>query len=348
MSRESVKPDVRALPDAERSLVLAEYGEPKFRAQQLHDWLWKKGASSFDEMLNLPKELRDKLSRVFTFESAQVDLLQESKDGTVKFRLKLHDGERIEGVLIPTSERLTACVSSQVGCALGCTFCATGFMGPRRNLSLGEIFDQVVIINREAIKRHGRQLTNIVFMGMGEPLLNYRNVLGAINRITSPEGLGFSARRVTVSTVGLAKMIRKLGDDEVRFNLALSLHSAIDEKRSAFMPINDKHPIDDLVEALNYFYAKTRNKITFEYVLLSGVNDTEEDAVALAKLYRRVPVKVVNLIEYNPVEGSEFKKTPEHRAETFMRLLTARGVDVTLRRSRGRDIDAACGQLANK
>jgi 23S rRNA (adenine2503-C2)-methyltransferase len=348
MTTRSTRTDVRALSDNDLSAWMTSQGEPKFRSQQLHDWLWKKGVSSFNDMLNLPQALRDKLAESFTFDAARVDLLQESKDGTVKLRFVLGDGEHIEGVLIPTRERLTACVSSQVGCALGCTFCATGFMGPRRNLSLGEIFDQVVIINNEALKRHDRKLTNIVFMGMGEPLLNYRNVLGAIDRITSPQGLGFSPRRVTVSTVGLAKMIRKLGDDQVRFNLALSLHSAIDAKRSTFMPINEKHPIDDLVEALNYFYAKTKNKITFEYVLLSGTNDTEEDALALAQLWKRVPVKVVNLIEYNPVEGSVFSKSPEKTAEKFMRLLTARGVDVTLRRSRGRDIDAACGQLANK
>jgi 23S rRNA (adenine2503-C2)-methyltransferase len=348
MSKVVVRQDVRAVTDEDLAAVLADWNEPRFRTQQLHDWLWKKGAATFDEMLNLPKSLRDRLTETFAFDSARVDLVQESKDGTVKYRFRLHDGERIEGVLIPTSERFTACVSSQVGCALGCTFCATGFMGPRRNLSLGEIFDQVVVINRDTEKRYGRQLTNIVFMGMGEPLLNYRNVLAAINRITSPAGLGFSARRVTVSTVGLARMIKKLGDDAVRFNLALSLHSAIDSKRSLIMPINNKNPIEELVEALNYFYAKTKGKITFEYVLLSGTNDGEEDAIALARLYRRVPVKVVNLIEYNPVEGSQFRKSTEPTAERFMRLLTDRGVDVTLRRSRGRDIDAACGQLANK
>jgi len=344
----SIKQDLRALQDDQLAEWVSRSGEPKYRAQQLHEWLWKKGISSLDEMLNLPKGFREKLADEFTMTRSEVDLIQESKDGTIKFRFGLHNGERIEGVLIPTSERRTACISSQVGCALGCRFCATGLMGARRNLTVGEVFDQVVIINQESIKRHGKPLTNIVLMGMGEPLLNYRNVLAAISRITSPNGLGFSPRRVTLSTVGIAKMIRKLGDDRVRFNLALSLHAPTEEKRSALMPINEHHSIEELVDALNHFYSKTRNKITFEYVMLSGMNDSEEDAKALAKLYKRVPVKVINLIEYNPVDGTGFRKSSEATVSKFMKILVERGADVTLRRSRGRDIDAACGQLANK
>lgn len=348
MKKVALTQDVRSLSDAELDAWVEEWGEPRYRAKQLKDWLWKQGVSSFDEMLNLSKDLRAKLADNFLFEGAKTDLLQESKDGTIKFRFKLADDERIEGVLIPTSERLTACISSQVGCALGCKFCATGFMGPKRNLTLGEVFDQVVIINNESRRRHGKKLTNIVLMGMGEPLLNYRNVLAAIGRITAPDGLAFSPRRVTLSTVGLSKMIRRLGDDAVRFNLALSLHSAIDEKRSSFMPINERSPIADLAEALNYFYSKTKGKITFEYVMLAGVNDSEEDALALAELYKRVPAKVVNLIEYNPIEEARFEKSSKRVTDAFMQVLISRRVDVTLRRSRGRDIDAACGQLANK
>ena len=259
----------------------------------------------------------------------------------------MHDGHFVEGVLIPTKHRMTACVSSQVGCNLGCTFCATGFIKTKRNLQPHEIYDQVVLLNKIAIKEHEQPLSNIVFMGMGEPLLNYKNVLEAIDKITSEEGLNISAKRITVSTAGLAKMIKKLGDDDVKFNLALSLHAADDIKRSKLMPINDANNLNDLVEALNYFYEKTGNSITFEYILFDGINESMEDAKNLVSLCARVPAKV-NIIEYNAIREADFHKSKEEQRERFISYLEQHKVVAVVRRSRGKDIDAACGQLANK
>lgn len=326
---------------------LADWGEPRFRAKQIYDWLWKKFVGDIQEMTNLPKGLRDKLAERYFIPKVKIHHSQYSADGTIKNRLVLHDSYFTESVLIPTEKRMTACVSSQVGCSLSCKFCATGYLPRKRNLDYDEIVDEVVSVNEQALKHYGKGLTNIVFMGMGEPLLNYKNVLQAIEKITSPEGLGMSPRRITVSTAGVAKMIRKLGDDQVRFKLALSLHAANDLKRNEIMPINETNSLKELVDALNYFYLMTKNEITFEYILFKDFNDSLKDAEDLVKLYRRVPADLVNIIEYNPISAADFQKPDEAVTEKFMRYLESKKVNARLRRSRGKDIDAACGQLAN-
>lgn len=336
-----------SLQDLETLLV--EWGEPKFRAKQVYEWIWQKHAGSIDDMTNLPKSLREKLNVVFHIPKVKVHHSQFSSDGTIKNRLQLHDGHYVESVLIPTDKRLTVCVSSQVGCSLACKFCATGFLPRKRNMDFDEIVDEVTLANQQALEHYGKGITNIVFMGMGEPLLNYSNVLKAINKITAPapDGLGMSPRRITVSTAGISKMIRKLGDDEVRFKLALSLHAANDRKRDEIMPINETSNLDELVDSLNYFYQKTKNEITFEYILFNNFNDSQTDADELVKLYRRVPVDLVNIIEYNPIEKADFSKPDEDTTDKFMAYLESKRVNARLRRSRGKDIDAACGQLAN-
>jgi 23S rRNA (adenine2503-C2)-methyltransferase len=335
-----------SLPDLEEYFIAM--GEKKFRAHQVWEWLWQKHAHSFADMTNLSKELRQKLGENFSLPALMVDASQYSSDGTVKSRFKTHEGHLCEGVLIPTDNRYTACVSSQIGCSLSCKFCATGYIERKRNLDFDEIYDEVVLINQQCEKVYDKKLSNIVFMGMGEPLLNYKNVLKAIERITSPDGLGMSPKRITVSTAGVAKQIRQLGDDKVKFKLALSLHAANDKKRHDIMPINDSNNIQSLVEALNHFYAQTKNEITFEYILFKDFNDSLKDADELIKLYRRVPADLINLIEYNPIDAAKFEKPEETKVEAFMEYLGKHKVNARLRRSRGKDIDAACGQLANK
>jgi len=340
--------NIRQLNLTELESFFESMGEKKFRAKQVWEWLWQKHAHSFADMTNLSKELRQKLGENFSLPVLTVDATQYSADGTVKSRFKTHEGHLCEGVLIPTESRYTACVSSQIGCSLSCRFCATGYIERKRNIDFDEIYDEVVLINEQSEKVYGKKLSNIVFMGMGEPLLNYRNVLKAIDRITSPDGLGMSPRRITVSTAGVAKMIKQLGDDKVKFKLALSLHAANDNKRHEIMPINDSNNIESLVEALNYFYKQTKNEITFEYILFKDFNDSLKDADELIKLYRQVPVDLINLIEYNPIDAAKFEKPEEDKVESFMHYLQKHKVNVRLRRSRGKDIDAACGQLANK
>lgn len=342
------KQNIRHLSLPQIQEVFANMGEKPFRAKQVYEWLWLKQAQDFESMSNLSKPLRASLEENFTFPAIKVDAVQHSADGTIKSRFKLHDGHFVEGVLIPTSKRQTACVSSQVGCSLSCKFCATGFMDRKRNLDFDEIFDQVAHINKQAIEASGKKLSNIVFMGMGEPLLNYKNVLHAIERITSPDGLAMSPKRITVSTAGVAKMIHQLGDDQVRFNLALSLHAANDQKRTQIMPINETNNLKVLVEELNYFYKATGNEISFEYILFKDFNDSVKDAEELIKIYRQVPVDLINIIEYNPIDGAQFQKPSEEATEAFMEFLGKHRVNARLRRSRGKDIDAACGQLANK
>ena len=340
--------NIRTLGLEELQEYFAALGEKKFRAKQVWEWLWQRQAQNFDEMSNLSKELRDKLKYDFTLPALRVDATQYSFDGTIKTRFKTWDGHLIEGVLIPTESRYTACVSSQVGCSLSCKFCATGYMERKRNLDFDEIYDEVLLINKQCQEKYGKKLSNIVFMGMGEPLLNYKNVLKAIDKITSPDGFAMGARRVTVSTAGVAKMIKQLGDDSVKFNLALSLHAANDKKRNEIMPINESNNIAALVEALNYFYQKTHNDITFEYILFAGLNDSMKDADELIKIYKKVPVHLVNIIEYNPIDAANFAKPDRDTTQKFMDYLAHHRVNVRLRISRGKDIDAACGQLANK
>ncbi|SJZ76277.1 23S rRNA (adenine(2503)-C(2))-methyltransferase RlmN [Sediminibacterium ginsengisoli] len=341
-------PNIRHLSAEELGAWFEKAGEKKFRLKQVEEWLWQKHAHSFEAMTNLSKELRNRLSSSFSLPALRVDATQYSADGTVKSRFKTYDDHLVEGVLIPTEDRKTACVSSQIGCSLSCKFCATGYMDRKRNLGFDEIYDQVVLINQQSEKVYEQKLTNIVFMGMGEPLLNYSNVMKAIEKISSEDGLFMSPKRITVSTAGVAKQIKKLGDDKVRFKLALSLHAANDEKRNQIMPINESNNIKVLIEALNYFYKQTGNEITLEYILFKDLNDGEKDAEELVKIYRQVPADLVNIIEYNPIDAFKFTKPDEDSIQHFMQVLESNRVNARLRRSRGKDIDAACGQLANK
>ena len=327
--------------------LMNEWGEPKFRAKQVHEWIWKKFANNIEEMTNLSKSLRERLSKEYFIPKVKTHHSQFSSDGTIKNRLQLHDGYFVESVLIPTEKRMTVCVSSQVGCSLSCKFCATGYLPRKRNMDFDEIVDEVVLVNEQAQQQYGKSLTNIVFMGMGEPLLNYKNVLAAIEKISSPDSLGMSPKRITVSTAGVAKMIRQLGDDKVRFKLALSLHAATDEKRNEIMPINETNNLKELIDALNYFYKQTGNEITFEYILFKDFNDSVKDADDLVKIYRQVPADLVNIIEYNPIDAAKFEKPEDDKVQAFMKYLESKRVNARLRRSRGKDIDAACGQLAN-
>jgi 23S rRNA (adenine2503-C2)-methyltransferase len=345
----AVKKDIRLMSLSDIQEYFAAQGEPRFRAKQVYEWLWQKGAHSFDAMTNLSKGLREKLNESFVINAIEEDKVQYSNDGTIKTRFRLHDGHLIESVLIPVPDdkRYTVCVSCQVGCSLTCKFCATGQMKRVRNLDAGEIYDQVVMVNKQAEENFGHPLTNIVYMGMGEPLLAYKNVMESIARITAPDGLNMSPRRITVSTAGIAKMIKRLADEEVKFNLALSLHAADDEKRNEIMPINEQNNLAVLMESLHYFYQKTRNRISYEYITFQNYNDSIDDARKLVKLCKLFPV-MVNIIEYNPIDGAPFLKSAEHRIDDFAAYLRQQGVMVTVRRSRGKDIDAACGQLANK
>lgn len=344
--------DIRTISLSNLEVLFASWDEPRFRAKQVYEWLWVKGASDWEAMTNVPKALRAKLADQFTFHSLLEDKTQHSADGTIKSRWLTHDGHRIESVLIPVpdDDRFTVCVSTQVGCSLTCAFCATGRMGRKRNLSAAEIFDQVMGVNRQSLESFGKPLTNVVYMGMGEPLLTYANTMESINRLTAPapEGFGMGARRITVSTAGIAKMIRKMADDGYRCNLAVSLHAADDTKRNQIMPINESNNLAALIESLEYFYWKTKGRISYEYIAFDGFNDSLEDAAKLVQLCRKkFPVRV-NIIEYNPIEGLSFEKTDENRLNEFGAYLAREGVTVTIRRSRGKDIDAACGQLANK
>lgn len=349
METKQLAPDIRQMSQQDLETTLTAMGQPRFRAKQVYDWLWKRGAHSFEEMSNLPKDLRQRLQEQFAIRPIVEDKVQRSADGTIKSRFRLHDGHLIESVLIPVPDenRFTVCVSSQVGCSLTCSFCATGRMRRVRNLDAPEIYDQVLLVNRQCLETFGHPLTNIVYMGMGEPLLAYRPVMESIERITAEAGLNMSPKRITLSTAGIAKMIRKLADDNAKVNLALSLHAADDAKRNEIMPINEQNDLATLMDALAYYYRVTRNRISYEYIAFQQFNDSLEDARRLAALCKRFPVRV-NIIEYNPIGGIDFVKADEDRIDAFARLLRAEGVMVTVRRSRGKDIDAACGQLANK
>lgn len=341
------KRDIRTLTKDQLRDFFTANGDKAFRGNQVYEWLWAKNAHSFDDMTSLGKDTRKMLEQNFVINHIKVDEMQQSSDGTIKNAVRLHDGLVVESVLIPTETRTTACVSSQVGCSLDCNFCATARLKRMRNLNPDEIYDQVAAIDSESRQFHNRPLSNIVFMGMGEPLMNYNNVLKAIEKITSPEGLGMSPKRITVSTSGIPKMIKKLADDEVKFKLAVSLHSAIDEVRSRIMPFSENFPLKDLKEALEYWYKKTKSRITYEYVVWKGINDRRVDIEALVKFCKYVPCKV-NLIEYNPIDDGEFQQADPVVIEAYIKALENSGIVVKVRRSRGKDIDAACGQLANK
>jgi len=341
------KIDIRSLDLGQLQQHLVAMQQPAFRAKQIYQWLWEKSATNFDEMSNLSKDLRKTLDEGFTINAVQVNNSQFSSDHTIKNTFRLADGNIVEGVLIPLEDRMTACVSSQVGCSLTCKFCATGYMDRKRNLNADEIYDQVVLIDKQAKQNYNNPLTNIVYMGMGEPLLNYANVLKSIERITAPDGLNMSYKRITVSTAGIAKMIKKLGDDGAKFNLALSLHAADDKKRNEIMPINEANSLKALAEALKYYFAKTKNPVTYEYIVFNHFNDEISDAMDLAKFCKHIPCKV-NLIEYNPISFADFTNAEGDKIDAFANYLKSQGITTNIRRSRGKDIDAACGQLAVK
>ncbi|MBA5246047.1 23S rRNA (adenine(2503)-C(2))-methyltransferase RlmN [Marnyiella aurantia] len=339
--------DIRTLSLEELQNYFVTLGEKPFRAKQVYDWLWSKNLHSIDEMTNLSRELRERIAQEYTINPISVDLLQKSKDGTIKNGVKLHDGLLVESVLIPTESRTTACVSSQVGCSLNCEFCATARLKRMRNLEVAEIVDQVALIDQQSKTYFDRPLSNIVFMGMGEPMMNYKNVVEAIKKITEPEGMGMSPRRITVSTSGIPKMIRMLADEDLRVKLALSLHSAIEEKRNEIMPFSDKFPLTDIMDALQYWYQKTGNTVTYEYCVWKGINDKDEDIKALIRYCKQVSSKV-NLIQYNPIGDGKYDQCNKEAEDNYVRQLEKAGITVLIRRSRGGDIDAACGQLANK
>ncbi len=341
------KKDIRALTKEQLREFFVANGEKPFRGNQVYEWLWQKSAHSFEVMTNLSMKTREMLETNFVINHIKVDVMQKSSDGTIKNAVRLHDDLVVESVLIPTKTRTTACVSSQVGCSLDCRFCATSRLKRMRNLNPDEIYDQVVAIDNESRLYFGRPLSNIVFMGMGEPLMNYKNVLKAIDKITAPEGLGMSPKRVIVSTSGVPKIIKKMADEEVKFKLAVSLHSAIDEIRTSIMPFNASFTLADLRASLQYWYAKTKSRITYEYVVWKGINDSPKDAAALVEFCGFAPSKV-NLIEYNPIDEGEFQQASDKAIDMYVRMLEKNGIVVTVRRSRGKDIDAACGQLANK
>ena len=341
------KRDIRALTKEQLRDFFVENGDKAFRGNQVYEWLWSKSAHTFEDMTNLSKETRAMLEANFVINHIKVDTMQRSSDGTVKNAVRLHDDLIVDSVLIPTNTRTTACVSSQVGCSLDCNFCATARLKRMRNLQPDEIYDQVVAIDKESRLYYNRPLSNIVFMGMGEPLMNYPNVFKAIDMITSNEGLGMSPKRITVSTSGVSKMIKKMADDEVKVKLAVSLHSAIEEIRNEIMPFTKSFPLTDLREALEYWYQKTKSKITYEYVVWKGINDNKESIDALVKFCKYVPCKV-NLIEYNAIDDGDFQQASEQATNDYINALERNGIVVKVRRSRGKDIDAACGQLANK
>ncbi|MDA8595903.1 23S rRNA (adenine(2503)-C(2))-methyltransferase RlmN [Flavobacteriaceae bacterium] len=344
---ETKKKDIRSLTKEELRAFFQKQGSPAFRGNQVYEWLWKKSAHNFEDMTNISKKDRAFLSENFNINHIKVDDMQRSSDGTIKNAVRLHDGLLVESVLIPTDTRTTACVSSQVGCSLNCKFCATARLKRMRNLNPDEIFDQVSAINQQSLLYHNHKLSNIVFMGMGEPLMNYNNVMKSIEMITSEEGLGMSPKRITVSTSGIPKMIKKMADDGVKFGLAVSLHSAIDEVRTKIMPFNETFPLEDLRESLEYWYEKTNSRITYEYVVWKGINDSDEAIKALVRFCKYVPCKV-NLIEYNPIGDDDFKQADSYVIDRYINALESHGIVVNVRRSRGKDIDAACGQLANK
>ena len=341
------KKNIRELKLEELIDFLKNQNIPSYRAKQIHEWLWKKRAINFNEMTSLSLPLRELLEQNFSLNAVKIHKAERSNDGTIKYSLKLYDNKLVEGVLIPSKKRLTACISSQVGCSLSCTFCATGTLKLERNLNYAEIYDQIFILNEEALLNFGKPLSNIVYMGMGEPLLNYENLLKSIDLVSSKTGLSMSPKRITVSTAGIAKMIKKLADDDVRFNLAISLHTSDDKKREEIMPINKSINLEELKESIKYFFEKTGTRITYEYILFKDINDSLDDAHELVKFCKSTPCKV-NLIEYNSVDNIPFQKASNNKTEKFINFLNEKNVIVNLRRSKGKDINAACGQLVNK
>ena len=342
------KIDIKSLEFRELEDAARKFDEPRYRARQIADWLYQKRVRSFDEMTDLPREFRNRLAERFDFSTIDIVRVLGSRDTTRKFLLRLSDGNLIESVLIPASpalygsrsDRRTICISTQVGCAYGCKFCASGLEGFTRNLQPNEIVDQIIAVEREA----GEKIDNIVFMGMGEPLANFENLLRAIRIINAPWGLGIGARHITVSTSGLAPQIRKLADESLQIRLAISMHGATDEVRGQIMPINRRYNIETLLSACDYYVSRKKQRLTFEYILIDNVNDSDEQARLLARHAKRLSAKV-NLIPYNTVHGLRWSRPTQDRQERFLSILRERGIAATLRREKGHDIDAACGQL---
>ena len=342
-----MKIDIRSLTENQIIEFFLDKGFDSYRGKQVYEWIWKKSVYSFDDMTNLSKDLRVMLDTHFVINHIEVDKIQKSSDGTIKNAVKLFDDYTVESVLIPTDDRTTACVSSQVGCSLDCKFCATSKLKRMRNLNPDEIYDQVVTINNQSLKYFKRPLSNIVFMGMGEPLMNYNNLIESIEKISSDKGLNMSQKRIVVSTSGIPKMIKKLADENLKVNLALSLHSAVEEIRNQIMPFSTKFSLEDIKESLLYWYSKTKRRITFEYIVWKGINDSIDDINALVSYCKSIPSKV-NLIEYNTIGDKNFTSATDNIINLYKDLLEKNKITVTVRRSRGKDIDAACGQLANK
>ena len=342
-----MKIDIRSLSEDDLCEFFVKKGFDSYRGKQVYEWIWKKSSHTFDNMTNISKDLRIMLDENFVINHIEVDKIQKSSDGTIKNAVKLFDDYTVESVLIPTDDRTTACVSSQVGCSLDCKFCATSKLKRMRNLNPDEIYDQVVTINNQSLQYFNRPLSNIVFMGMGEPLMNYNNLIKSIEKISSDKGLNISQKRIVVSTSGIPKIIKKLADENLKVNLALSLHSAIEETRNNIMPFSSKFSLNDIKESLNYWYSKTKRKITFEYIVWKGINDTKKDIDSLVSYCKSIPSKV-NIIEYNSIGDEDFKSANDNIIEEYKRALEKNKITVTIRRSRGKDIDAACGQLANK
>ena len=341
------KIDIRQLSLEQLTDEIVKLGEKPYRAKQVHQWLWKKRAIDFDQMTNLSKSFRKLIENNFIINALVLSEAQISSDKTIKNAFLLADNSVIEGVLIPTKKRMTACVSVQVGCSLDCAFCATGKLKRIRNLNADEIYDQVVMINDQSQKEYSIPISNIVYMGMGEPLLNYKNVLLSVDRITSEDGLGMSAKRITISTAGIYKKIIRLADDKVKFNLALSLHAANDEKRNKIMPINESNSLNSLKEAMIYFSEMTGTRPTLEYIIFKDFNDEISDAEELVQFAKSFSSKI-NIIEYNSIDEGKYQQATVKKVDAFASYLESKNLIVNIRRSRGKDIDAACGQLANK
>jgi len=339
--------DIRLIKPENLEQLLKKNKFPKYRSKQIQNWARKINVQSFDQMSNLPNDLIHFLIENFKLNKSKVNTIKKSSDGTIKFAIQLYDNLIVEAVLIPSNKRITACVSSQVGCSLDCNFCATSKIKKMRNLESYEIFDQIMLLNKESINHFSSPITNIVFMGMGEPLLNYKNVIESIDQITSDFGIGISYKKITLSTSGISKMIRKMADDNVKFNLAISLHTALEKTRNKVMPFSKSFPIKELVDSLEYWYKKIKRKITFEYLIWKEINDDFEHINALVSICKRIPSKV-NIIEYNDTDNSMFRNADDKWINNYVTTLKENRIPVSVRRSRGKDIDAACGQLANK
>ena len=339
--------DIRLIKPENLEQLLKKNKFLTYRSKQIQNWARKIDIQSFNQMSNLPNDLIQFLTENFKLNKSKVKTSKKSFDGTIKFAIQLYDNLIVEAVLIPSNKRVTACVSSQVGCSLDCNFCATSKIKKMRNLESYEIFDQIMLLNKESINHFSSPITNIVFMGMGEPLLNYKNVIESIDQITSDFGIGISYKKITLSTSGISKMIKKMADDDVKFNLAISLHTALEKTRNKVMPFSKSFPIKELVDSLEYWYKKIKRKITFEYLIWKEINDDFEHINALVSICKRIPSKV-NIIEYNDTDNSMFRNADDKWINNYVTTLKENRIPVSVRRSRGKDIDAACGQLANK